>query len=343
MSDLTVDLGAAVPVAMTATDWVVAEAAPSEVVGIDVSRWQGVMNWDVAKPKIQFAFIKASQGQTGRDAQFERNWLGTKERGIPRGAYHYFSPRRSPVSDPKLQAQNFAAALGEDTGDLPPMLDCESDNDDLNLQEMQDRIYKFLKEFTSLTGRECGIYTRKYWWDPQVTNGTKSNTDFPRISGNGMRWLWVAHYNSTVNAPLIPWDWEKRYGLNAWTFWQWSADGNGKGAEYGAESKAIDLNRYNGTLEGFMSEFDLENVEPGPEPEPEPEPQPGGLVMRVNTDVLNVRNGPSVENAIDGKLYKGETVVVGNVRGSDAWVEIAPGQWCAAQYNTRVYLLKVEE
>jgi hypothetical protein len=40
-----------------------------------------------------------------------------------------------------------------------------------------------------------------------------------------------------------------------WNFWQYSADGNGQGAKYGAQSSAIDLDRFNGDeadLQKFM-------------------------------------------------------------------------------------------
>lgn len=314
------------------------------IVGIDVSKWQGRMDWGVAEPKIHFAYIKASQGRDVADPAFIENWLGAGVHGIPRGAYHYFVPRRSPVNDPKLQASFFASQLDGDFGQLPPMLDCETDPDGLSIQEMVERIYKFLNEFKNLTGLECGVYTRSGWWDPQVTNGEKSATDFPHISGDGIRPLWVAQYNSVIQFPSVPWDWERRYGQTCWTFWQWSADGNLKGPEYGAQSKSIDLNRFNGSLEEFNKRFDLD-LDPGepPDPDPEPEPEPGDcLRFRVVTDSLNVRNGPSIEAAKIGTLKKGQVVDALNVRGTDSWIEIEPGRWACVQYGSRVHMTKAE-
>jgi len=51
---------------------------------------------------------------------------------------------------------------------------------------------------------------------------------------------------------------------NDWTMWQFSADGNGRGNEFGVESGNIDLNFYQGTYEKLLAWVDRE-----PEEEPE--------------------------------------------------------------------------
>lgn len=67
--------------------------------GIDVSRWQERIDWQrVAKMRdngirLQFAFIKATEGEKLVDPYFLRNWQLSRENGLLRGAYHYF-PRR---------------------------------------------------------------------------------------------------------------------------------------------------------------------------------------------------------------------------------------------------------
>ncbi len=65
--------------------------------GIDVSRWQERIDWQrVAKMRdngirLQFAFIKATEGEKLVDPYFSRNWQLSRENGLLRGAYHYFS------------------------------------------------------------------------------------------------------------------------------------------------------------------------------------------------------------------------------------------------------------
>jgi lysozyme len=90
--------------------------------GIDVSHYQGAIDWGaVARDHVGFAYIKASEGVSGRDERFVRNWRGARRAGIQVGAYHYFIFCRSPHA----QAANFLAATPSRTGGLPPAVDLE--------------------------------------------------------------------------------------------------------------------------------------------------------------------------------------------------------------------------
>jgi len=103
------------------------------------------------------------------------------------------------------------------------------------------------------------IYTRGTFWNPNVGN--------PIWASDYL--LWAARYSNTLTGPWsdgryrpLPW--------NMWAFWQWSADKNGRGAEFGAESRDIDLNRFNGSLSEFYRWCGWQQDEPEPEPKPEP-------------------------------------------------------------------------
>ena len=58
--------------------------------------------------------------------------------------------------------------------------------------------------------------------------------------------LWVAHY-TTAAAPQVPEPWKS---MSDWTFWQYTANGNG--LLYGAESKSLDMNWFNGDMEDLI-------------------------------------------------------------------------------------------
>jgi lysozyme len=67
----------------------VARAHAMPVQGIDVSNWQGDIDWNkVRAAGTQFAFIKATEGGDYLDPKFAQNWQAAKSVGIPRGAYH---------------------------------------------------------------------------------------------------------------------------------------------------------------------------------------------------------------------------------------------------------------
>ena len=90
--------------------------------GIDVSAHQGVIDWDRLKAAgVDFAYIKASEGETFNDPRFSRNWYSARQAGILRGAYHFFTQCRSG----KAQAENFIRVVPVDPDALPPVIDAE--------------------------------------------------------------------------------------------------------------------------------------------------------------------------------------------------------------------------
>ena len=102
-------------------------AAGPTVKGVDVSTYQGQVDWAAAKKDgVAFAFARASDGLTHPDAQFTRNWQVMKTDGILRGAYQFFRPALDPVAQADLLLQKLKDAGGLLPGDLPPVLDAET-------------------------------------------------------------------------------------------------------------------------------------------------------------------------------------------------------------------------
>ena len=83
---------------------------PSGPQGIDVSHFQGAVNWSLAAGSgVQFAYMKATEGTTFVDPQFSSNYSGSAAAGLLRGAYHFAHPDSSSGI---TQAQFFAANGG---------------------------------------------------------------------------------------------------------------------------------------------------------------------------------------------------------------------------------------
>ncbi len=96
--------------------------SPSRLLGIDVSHYQGVVNWGAVKAAgCSFAFAKATEGTGIVDSEFAANWSGMKAAGLARGAYHFFHPSE----DAAAQASRFLATVQLQPGDLPPVIDVE--------------------------------------------------------------------------------------------------------------------------------------------------------------------------------------------------------------------------
>lgn len=102
--------------------WVGGHPYNNPVHGIDISRYQGNIDWGrVRSSGVSFAFIKATEGADYADPNFRRYWAQSAGARIPRGAYHYFYFCRSG----REQAEWFIRNVPRERGALPPVLDLE--------------------------------------------------------------------------------------------------------------------------------------------------------------------------------------------------------------------------
>ena len=93
-----------------------------QVHGIDISRWQGEIDWSAVKAAgTRFVYMKATEGGDHVDPAFRRNWEGARRAGVARGAYHFVFWCR-PAHE---QAVWFKQQIPNDPDALPPVLDVE--------------------------------------------------------------------------------------------------------------------------------------------------------------------------------------------------------------------------
>lgn len=190
--------------------------------GIDVSYYQGNINWDQVKAGgVDYAFIRVSDGTRFKDPKFERNWAGTKAAGVIRGAYQFFRPAQSATA----QADIMIAALADfQPGDLPPVIDVEATGG-VSAANIAARIKIWTDRVEAAVGVKPIVYTGKYFWRDQVRGSTAFATSA----------LWIAQY--TTKCPDLPAPWTD------WTFWQYTDKGRVPGI-----TGNVDTNRFNGTL-----------------------------------------------------------------------------------------------
>lgn len=134
--------------------------------GIDVSHYQGTINWSsVAAGGVQFAYMKTTDGTTYTDPTFAANYNGSYNAGIIRGAYHCARPN---ASSGAAQANFFLAHGGRGSADgktLPGLLDLENvagQNECYNLSaaQMSAWIADFSNTYHAATTRYPVIYSR---------------------------------------------------------------------------------------------------------------------------------------------------------------------------------------
>lgn len=196
---------------------------------LDISKHNGKANFRKMKEAgVDAVVARATVGDYYIDTEFEANYEGAKEVGMPFGPYHVIAPER-PVN---AQIDNLLFALQGKTIDLPFTMDCELSRNQKR-STITASIMKHCKDLTAM-GHSLWIYTRQSWWDVYVMRSPYWK-QFP---------LWVANY-TLANKPLLPLDWD------TWLLWQHSADGNDMGEQYGVESDSVDMSRVNEAHPGF--------------------------------------------------------------------------------------------
>ena len=135
--------------------------------GIDVSQFQGDINWQAVKPQIDFAILRLGWiGRPGNhtlDTKFERNYYECRRLGIPIGVYVYN------YSNTTQAAENGAYwALDRLWGkslQMPVYIDME---DDSLVSLGRDRLTDIVIAFNTVIeqgGYWAGVYANYYWYD----------------------------------------------------------------------------------------------------------------------------------------------------------------------------------
>lgn len=100
-----------------------------KVNGIDISHWQGTIDWNKVKAAgIQFAILKAGGSDNGcyTDSAFEQNYQGAKAAGIPVGAYYFVGKKCISAADGQADARRFIEILNGKQFEYPVYMDVEA-------------------------------------------------------------------------------------------------------------------------------------------------------------------------------------------------------------------------
>jgi len=201
-----------------------ASSDPAPIVGIDVSKWQGSIDWKAVKESgVEFAIIKATEGITYIDPAFIANWDEAKTAGLLVSAYHMLWPQLSAAK----QAEHLLNTMGEREADFPLVLDVELKGTGDNIGAVVEEVLLALE---AKDGRKPIIYTAQSFWGANV-GWAPGWHKYP---------LWVADYDVAV--PAMPLGWE------VYDFWQYSNRGSVPGI-----SGNVDLNVFAGELQDLSS------------------------------------------------------------------------------------------
>lgn len=155
--------------------------------GIDVSKWQGTIDWSAVKASgIEFAILKAGGSDAGfyRDPMFETNYSGAKAAGIPVGAYYFVGKNCTSYADGVADAKRFIQILSGKAFEYPVYIDLESTTPADRAGATQACI-GFAKTMED-AGYYCGIYASDFY-------GFKERLDISLLEHIDK---WVARYGS---------------------------------------------------------------------------------------------------------------------------------------------------
>jgi GH25 family lysozyme M1 (1,4-beta-N-acetylmuramidase) len=201
-----------------------ANPIPGALQGVDVASFQHPqnkpINWaNVAAAGIQFAFVKATEGDYYQNPFALTDLANAKAAGLSVMAYAFAIPNGNGSSaNPVVQADFMLSYLAQ-AGGAPPTtaLDIEynpygTECYGLTPAAMVTWISRFDAEIQAKTGQEPIIYTPASWWQT-CTGGVAKFKQLP---------LWVPDPNSATS-PILPTGWVN------WAFWQYSSTGTVNG------------------------------------------------------------------------------------------------------------------
>ena len=174
---------------------------------------------------VSFVFIKSTEGITVRNPYYAQDYAAARKAGIPIGAYHFFSTKRSGES----QAQYFISNTQFRKGDLPPVLDIEPSDSQIEGMGGSQALWCSIRIWLKMVEKRCGVKPILYI-NQRFVN--KYLPDAPDIIRNYK--VWIARYGEyKPDVRLV--------------MWQLSPDGHVRGI-----TGDVDINVFS----GYQTQFD---------------------------------------------------------------------------------------
>ena len=173
----------------------------SAIFGIDVSEWQGTIDWAKAKAGgIKFAILRAGISSRA-DKCFTTNYAACENAGIPVGSYWYCTA--TTVADAKAQAKQFLQVISGKKFAYPVYMDLEEPAQfalgKAKCSELVDAFLIVLEQ----AGYYAGLYCSTYYLDKYLSDSVKSRYT-----------IWCAQYASKCT-------YQNPYGI-----WQYNVAGS---------------------------------------------------------------------------------------------------------------------
>ena len=143
-----------------------------EIKGIDVSRWNGVIDWPtVANYGMGFAILRITEAGNVIDSYFEANYKGCTTNSIPVGVYKYSYAVN--VSEIQYEAKKVIEVLNGRKLDYPVFLDIEDKCQENLSKHLMMQMINVFREIIIKAGYQFGIYCGYSWYQYQLPEDAK--------------------------------------------------------------------------------------------------------------------------------------------------------------------------
>lgn len=143
-----------------------------EIKGIDVSAWNGVIDWQkVANYGMDFAILRITEKGNKTDSTFERNYAGCITHNIPVGVYKYSYATN--ISEIKYEAEAVINVLKQRKLDYPVFLDIEDKCQENLSQDLMIQMIDTFRDIIIRAGYQFGVYCGYSWYQNQLPEDAK--------------------------------------------------------------------------------------------------------------------------------------------------------------------------
>ena len=280
-----------IPAAMGAN-----ETSAGEILdGIDVSRWQGSVDFNRVKQSgVKAVYIRSSVGLNYTDPYYIEHYNGARKAGLDIGFYHSCTAKTK--TEAREQARFYITVISS----AQPQLRLAVEFSRLGTKAQTNEVaLAFLREAKRLSGKEMVLYTNasnaRTLWNKEVADEAL---------------LWVAEYGVDEPKDIGSWD--------SWAGFQYSNTGRVPGV-----SGDVDLDKFTKGI--YLS---------GEDSIPEPEPSPNGHLVQIvikrgdtlykiarkfNTTVTELAKLNHIDSP--DRIYAGQTLLVPVERDGDEGVK----------------------
>ena len=176
-----------------------------EIKGIDVSAWQGKIDWKtVADYGMGFAILRITEAGNVVDSQFENNLAGCNKYNIPVGVYKYSYAMA--IAEIQREARKVVSTLNGRRIQFPVFLDLEHNNQRSLGSESIHKMADAFREIVEAAGYKFAIYCNVDWYENVICSHLKKY-DF-----------WIARYPSNDDGWL-----QERLRPDFGVGWQYSS------------------------------------------------------------------------------------------------------------------------